>query len=461
MRCLLTDGTWKRIRKINQFNKYQDEIIEIDISYGNVSSLDIIPFGKFILRINCNKQQHGLISLKGLEECENLQCLECNYNHITSLEHIKCLKELRYLECGHNLITSLQPLKHLTKLETLNVSHNMLISLEGLPVSIKELYCHNNLLINLHCLRTCVNLVLLDCYNNRLTSINGVEDCIELTQLDCVNNEIVSLEPLTRCIKLKSLLCGANKINSLHGLRNCVSLEELSISQNMLKYIDIIGHLQNIRYLYVNDNPITDISIVRNFPLLTRIECYKNNFHSIIDIIKETSIKYLVIDIDKLSLAEQYVLKRHEYEISIDNYMYPDSNIYIFDLTEENTGKIFITLDCTDLNIHEDRLEPFVQQLLENNYDNFIKCNYFLNNKDEIVKKYCLTEFIIDDNDHTKNIDIECPICYDTTFTRYVKCINDHIICKSCYDNIDKDKQNKCCVCYCNYNIYTMYWSKT
>jgi hypothetical protein len=93
---------------------------------------------------------------------------------------------------------------------------------------------------------------------------------------------------------------------------------------------------------------------------------------------------------------------------------------------------------------------------LQYNYGNFIKSKYFENNKQELVEKYNLVEFYDIIYEHQECTNDECQICVDDTFSKYVKCVNNHVICYDCY----KCLMNKriCCVCNCEYRIMEMFY---
>jgi Leucine-rich repeat (LRR) protein len=99
-----------------------EQIIELDISYKNLTNLE------------------------GIENLSNLQILYCDYNQLTSLEGIENLINLQILYCDYNQLTSLEGIENLSNLETLSCRNNRLTNLEGIEnlINLKILYCYNN-----------------------------------------------------------------------------------------------------------------------------------------------------------------------------------------------------------------------------------------------------------------------------------------------------------------------------
>ena len=97
--------------------------------------------------------------------------------------------------------------------------------------------------------------------------------------------------------------------------------------------------------------------------------------------------------------------------------------------------------------------------LIENNYENFKQCQYFKDNKREIVGKYNLVEYYDEVYLKYQNIDESCAICKDETFKLYIRCCNGHVICRECYELCQNKKI--CCVCRGQYQINEMFYSKS
>lgn len=109
-----------------------------------------------------------------------------------------------------------------------------------------------------------------------------------------------------------------------------------------------------------------------------------------------------------------------------------------------------------ELNKYYIVLNKYVDNIINVNYDNFIKCNYFTDNKKQIVEKYKLVEFYKDIYTIIRFTDKNCYICYNVITNDYVKCINNHEICRECYDCLVNNKI--CCVCRMEYEINQLYY---
>ena len=76
----------------------------------------------------------------------------------------------------------------------------------------------------------------------------------------------------------------------------------------------------------------------------------------------------------------------------------------------------------------------------------------------ELVERYNLVEFYNEIYLKKQKTVEGCAICCDNKFIQYIKCQNNHVICRECYDLC----QNKrlCCVCRNEYQIKNMYYEK-
>jgi len=138
--------------------KYYDDIIEMDCSHNNLTTLPTLPLG--------------------------LKTLKCNNNNLYILPELPY--SLEYLNCSNNKLVELPKLS--TYLIWLYTEENNLIKLPPLTKYIRIIYCNNNKLTNLPNLPK--DLKYLYCQDNNLDNLPTLPD--DLHYLYYENNPIYS-----------------------------------------------------------------------------------------------------------------------------------------------------------------------------------------------------------------------------------------------------------------------------
>jgi Leucine-rich repeat (LRR) protein len=147
---------YNKLKYIKLFEQYNDNVHsnidpygEEDWEYDNLSPVLQLarkqnkPYDQ-IIELDCSYNQ--LTSLEGIENLVNLEGLYCSDNQLTSLEGIENLINLKELICSNNQLTSLEGIENLIHLKGLYCSDNQLNSLEGIEnlINLKKLWCSNN-----------------------------------------------------------------------------------------------------------------------------------------------------------------------------------------------------------------------------------------------------------------------------------------------------------------------------
>lgn len=230
--------------------QYFDNLINLDVSLNQITSLSDLPSSLSSLRCTNNQLTslpdlpnmtdlnfaHNSISV--LPNLPNIVSLNCESNQLTSLP---LLPGITTLHCGGNYLSSLPnfPLiqnlycesNQLTDLLSypnlmyLNCSYNLISTLPTLSSSLIELRCDNNRLKVLPKLPN--SLIELWCNGNHLIALPKLP--LNLNVLYCYGNHLFQLPTLP--ITLKQLFCGSNIITSLPALPN--SLQTLFCDNNI------------------------------------------------------------------------------------------------------------------------------------------------------------------------------------------------------------------------------------
>ena len=176
----------------------------------------------------------GISDLTGIEYFENLECLDCSLNKLTTLD-LNNNTALIELNCYYNQLTSLDVSSN-TALIVLYCELNQLTSLDvSSNTALLYLSCHSNQLTSLD-ISSNTALIDLECGENRLTSLD-VSNNTALTKLGCSDNQLTSLD-VSNNTALIVLYCELNKLTSL-DLSNNTTLTSLSCSDNKLTSLDV------------------------------------------------------------------------------------------------------------------------------------------------------------------------------------------------------------------------------
>ena len=165
-----------------------------------------------------------------------LECLDCSYNQLTSLDLSKNTA-LTELCCYENQLTSLDLSKN-TALKSLDCGYNQLTSLDlSKNTALKSLLCGYNQLTSLD-LSNNTALEELWCENNQLTSLD-LSNNTALEELWCENNQLTFLD-LSNNTALTSLVCSGNPLTKIILNRN---IDKYTIQSIIEEYGDIIEYV--------------------------------------------------------------------------------------------------------------------------------------------------------------------------------------------------------------------------
>lgn len=168
------------------------------------------------------------------------------------------LKNIKYLFINDNKITSLSDnLKQFINLDVLDISSNNLISINYIPLSLTELSCHNNKLIEI---TSSDSLKKLDCSFNELKKLNDYKNLVDLL---CYNNNLSNINTFS---KINRIVCKNNPLININ-------------TQPILTYLDCsttnltnINNMPYIKHLLCNETNITDISKLISLELLELVD---------------------------------------------------------------------------------------------------------------------------------------------------------------------------------------------
>ena len=232
-----------------------------------------------------------IYDMTGIEYFTNLRTLNCDQNHISTLD-LNNLSSLKSLYCNLNLLTALN-LTGLTQLLNLECGENVLTQINfANALNIRTLICRFNFLTALN-VNGLNNLQTLNFNYNQLTAIN-LSNLTQLTNLEFQSNQISTLDltnssnlsllncsynqlaalDLTSLNALINLNCSHNQITSF-GFANLIYLSVLNCEFNQINNPIVLNGLSDLNSIYCNNNLIPTLSFT-DLPNLQIVDCSAN-----------------------------------------------------------------------------------------------------------------------------------------------------------------------------------------
>ena len=215
----------------------------------------------------------GIVSLKGIENFNNLNILDCNYNHLTELD-LSGLVHLRTLNCKYNQLGTLK-FSSCTALSSLDCSANQLTALD---------------------LSGCSSLSSIDCSANQLTAL-GLSGCTAMSSLNCSNNQLTALD-FSDSTALSSLNCSANQLTAL-DFSGCTALSSLNCGTNQLTALDLSEN-KKLSLLDCSSNQLSGLDLSQNTSL-TNLKCRSNQLFRL-DLSRNTKLAELICSSNPLAM---------------------------------------------------------------------------------------------------------------------------------------------------------------
>ena len=157
--------------------------------------------------------EENIDDLTGIEELINLEELNINGNHITSIEQVSKLTNLVDFDCANNNIKDLSPISNLINLEILSINDNHinLSSLKNLT-KLRKLYASSCDISDISILANLKDIEYLSLCSNNINDIKVLKDLQKLMYLDLYRNNVSDITPLEKFTSIEDFNLDENPI---------------------------------------------------------------------------------------------------------------------------------------------------------------------------------------------------------------------------------------------------------
>jgi len=140
----------------------------------------------------------GIISIDGIEYCENLEVINLWDNQISDIRPLVDLPKLTGLSLPKNQISDISPLGDLPQLTYLNLLNNQITNISVLAdlINLEVFDLSNNQIYDISALTDLTNLYWLELYRNQITDISALKELLNIEWVVLHNNQITDIYPL-------------------------------------------------------------------------------------------------------------------------------------------------------------------------------------------------------------------------------------------------------------------------
>ena len=266
--------------------KYKDGVL----TSNRLQLLDSLSVG--VSRLYSNK----IISINGIEFCENMTYLNLPVENITDIKSLSDLTKLETIYLYHNYIEDISPLYNLTNLKKLILYSNPITDISGLSnlTKLTELFLWDTPISDISSLSSLINLEVLYIdgvgINVNFNSIGPLKNLTNLKRLEIAGRGISDIKPLENLTELIMLGLSYNSLTEISSVYKMKKLIRLYIRKNKVKNLSGIKNLENLDYLDAADNQIKDITELQYLPKIHLIGLSGNKIEDIAPLVNNPNL---------------------------------------------------------------------------------------------------------------------------------------------------------------------------
>jgi tetratricopeptide (TPR) repeat protein len=225
----------------------------------------------------------GLSNLAPLEGMDGLRVLDLTENSVSSLYSLAKtgIDSLEELYLGHNALTNLAELRSFTSLKILDLSYNAIANVSGIAScpSLERLNLSHNRVASVTPLSALTNLVWFDGSFNKVTEVDMMAPCTKLQSFIMTDNKLESVDFLAGCPELREVNVDNNDVVKTPAFQKDCPLESFSAIHNFLDDLSGLSGLSHLKMVNADYNNISDISVLKDCPVLVQVNVYHTNVH--------------------------------------------------------------------------------------------------------------------------------------------------------------------------------------
>lgn len=239
--------------------------ISVDLRNGLIGECKLY---KSVNIKNITIENSCLNDIQGLSGLSNLVNITIpNNEHLETLRGIEQCINLEVLVCNNCNIKSVNELSNLTKLNFLNINENRVTSIR--------------------CLARLINLNTLICSCNGIDTLNGIENMEKLETLICFGNIIDTIDPVKKLPNIHHFSCDIHQ-NISHNVIRFLIGSKYEMTQDVLEYDKLYTSLSTTEIDSLSNYLIDkeDVLIKYNYNNFVSSDYFFNNRHRLVKKIK-------------------------------------------------------------------------------------------------------------------------------------------------------------------------------
>ncbi|XP_075225032.1 uncharacterized protein LOC142326424 isoform X2 [Lycorma delicatula] len=274
--------------------KYMCNLVQLNLSDNLIRTI-CTNANNFICLTRLNLSRNYLTSLKDLSNINlpSLKLLDVSCNRISSLRGLQNCCNLEELYAAHNGLFSLEsimPVKKLHKLRAISLNYNLVVENHHYRLFLIYHLTHLEVHLDGKCL---VNVKVLDLEYNSITCLKGMASLPSLKVLNLGWNRVSTFDVIPKSASVSST-------EKHEGAKTAV---EMSGDGKVLKKNSKHSFYPNLEVLSLHSNRITSLLPLQlqSFPKLNTLMLQDNEITSLQGLIGMKKLRCLVLDKNKIS----------------------------------------------------------------------------------------------------------------------------------------------------------------
>ena len=264
------------------FLAYMPDLRYLELDHCNLAEAELTciaacPNLEVLILSSCN-----LSTVAPLQALTGLRILDLTDNSISSMEPLAGMTSLDELYLGHNALSRLPDMRKLRTIRTLDLSYNVLETIAPLSVcsTLERVNVSHNKLVSIKPAASLPNLIYFNASSNSVRDVSTLANCTKLETFVMTDNLLTSIDFLGNITSVREINIDYNDVVAVPDFPNDCALETFSAAHNFLEDLSGLGGLEHLTVVNADYNNIRDISVLKDCPVLARVNVYGTYVHS-------------------------------------------------------------------------------------------------------------------------------------------------------------------------------------